>query len=183
MTDESFTLVKHKQSPARSKTLQNPTPATLPIPSGTLAPQQSNNRDPLTELSQRRPVYPSLPEPTSIRPYFQLVTWRIEIPKITESPEKTLLEGINEIWSILKEADDKLLIYPWKVRNLGKYKALSVPSKLPTTKEGINRYFPDAYFRPHPGSMWLRVYIGSVLPDKELGSCTHYFFGTQKNCR
>jgi hypothetical protein len=51
MTDGSFTLVKHKQSPARSKTLQNPTP-TLPIPSGTLAPQQSNNRDPLTELSQ-----------------------------------------------------------------------------------------------------------------------------------
>jgi hypothetical protein len=94
-----------------------------------------------------------------------------------------LLEGINEIWSILKEADDKLFIYPWKVRNLGKYKALSGPSKLPTTKEGINRYFPDAYFRPHPGSMWLRVYIGSVLPDEELGSRTHYFFGTQKNCR
>jgi hypothetical protein len=82
---------------------------------------------------------------------------------------------------VLKEADDKLLIYPWKARNLGKYKALSGPSKLPATKEGINRYFPDAYFRPHPGSMWLRVYLGSVLPEEELGGRTQYFFGTQKN--
>jgi hypothetical protein len=145
MTDGSFTLVKYKQSPKLSKTLPIPSP-TLLIPSGTSADQQSNNRDPFTELAQRRPVSPSLPEPTPKRPYFQRVTWRIDILKITESPEKSLREGINEIWSILKEADDKLLIYPWKACDLGKYKALSGPSNLPTTKEGINRYFPDAYF-------------------------------------
>jgi hypothetical protein len=98
-----------------------------------------------------------------------------------EAPEKGLLDGITEIWTILKEADDKLLIYPWKARDNGKYKALSGPSKLPSTKEAINRYFPDAYFRPHPGSMYLRVYLGSAIPEAELGSQTQYFFGTQKN--
>jgi hypothetical protein len=192
MTDDSFTLVQYKQpSPARLKqapiqpSANQPSSRTVVPTAGALSltadPNHSETRDPLTELAQRRPIYPRLPEPTPKRPFFQRVTWRIEIPKITESPEKSLIDGITEIWSILKEADDKLLIYPWKARNFGKYKALSGPSKLPSTKEGINRYFPDAYFRPHPGSMWLRVYIGSTISDEELGSRTHYFFGTQKN--
>jgi hypothetical protein len=192
MTDASFILVQHKQpSPARLKKppiepLANQ-PSACPVGSTTSSRSptsdihRSDTRDPLTELARRRPIYPQLPVPTPKRHFLQRATWRIEIPKITESPEKNLIEGINEIWSILKEADDKLLIYPWKARNFGKYKALSGPTKLPETKESINRYFPDAYFRPHPGSIWLRVYIGSVLSDEELGSRTHYFFGTQKN--
>jgi hypothetical protein len=192
MTDSSFILVQHKQpstSPPKKSPIQSTVTQQSTGPAGTTTSshpstsetQRSDTRDPLTELARRRPIYPQLPEPTPKRPFFQRATWRIDIPKITESPEKSLIEGINEIWSILKEADDKLLIYPWKARNFGRYKALSGPSKLPLTKEGINRYFPDAYFRPHPGSMWLRVYIRSVLSDEELGSRTHYFFGTQKN--
>jgi hypothetical protein len=75
----------------------------------------------------------------------------------------------------------KLIIYPWRMRDQAKQKALLGPSKLPTTKEGIARYFADAYFRPHQGSMYIRAFIGSTISEEELGNSTHYFFGANKN--
>jgi hypothetical protein len=55
---------------------------------------------------------------------------------------------------------------------------LTNPAKLPSSKEGITRYFRDAYFRPHPGSMYVKVFMGYSLPDAELGKQTQHFFGT-----
>jgi hypothetical protein len=43
------------------------------------------------------------------------------------------------------------------------------------------RYFKDAYFRPHAGPMYIRVYIGSDLTVEELGKQTSGFFNSQKN--
>lgn len=85
------------------------------------------------------------------------------------------------MWSVLKGADEKLIVYPWRQRNHGKYKALSSVKKLPDTKEGINRYFPDAYFRPQPGSMFLNAYIGTTMSEEELGKKIHPFFGATRN--
>jgi hypothetical protein len=139
------------------------------------------SRDPLTELAAKRPVYPSLPVPTPRRSFVQRMTWRIDIPK-ADTPANALVEGITEVWSVLKEADDKMIVYPWKSRNFAKFKALSGPSKLQNnTKEFINRYFPDAYFRPQPGSMYLNVYIGTSISQEELGLRTQHFFGTKTN--
>jgi hypothetical protein len=138
-------------------------------------------RDPLTELATKRPIYSTLPEPTPCRPFRQRVSWRIDIPK-ADTPALALIEGISEIWSVLKEADEKLIIYPWKAKNFTKFKALSGPSKLQkATKEFLNRYFPEAYFRPQPGSMYLNVYIGASVAYEELGKRTQYFFGTNSN--
>jgi hypothetical protein len=109
------------------------------------------------------------------------VTWRIHIPDKAESPEKGFLDGITEVWSVLKGADEKFIVYPWRQRNHGKYKALSSPKKLPETKEGINRYFPDAYFRPQAGSMYLHAYIGTTLSEEEFGKKIHPFFGATRN--
>jgi hypothetical protein len=84
----------------------------------------------------------------------------------------------------MKEADEKLIIYPWKARNFAKFKPLSGPSKLQNaTKEFINRYFPDAYFRPQPGTMYLNVYVGTSVSLEELGLRTQFFFGTKGNNR
>jgi hypothetical protein len=169
----AFILVQHKNSKV-VKTLQTSVKTQtqlMPVS----AP--SNQPDPLTALVQKRPIYPVLPDPTPCRPFFQRTTWRIDIPSKMESPQQGLLEAINEIWSILKDADDKLIIYPWRIRHHGQYKALSGPSKLPTTKDGINRYFTDAYFRPHPGNMYLRVFMGTSISEEELGIRTQYFFG------
>jgi hypothetical protein len=67
------------------------------------------------------------------------MTWCIDIPK-ADTPANVLMEGITEVWSIIKEADDKMIVYPWKARNFSRFKALSGPSKLQNnTKEFINR--------------------------------------------
>jgi hypothetical protein len=97
------------------------------------------------------------------------MSWRIDIPK-ADTPAQALIEGISEIWTVLKEADEKLIIYPWKARNFARFKPLSGPAKLQNAnKEFINRYFPDAYFRPQPGTMYLNVYIGTSISLEELG--------------
>jgi hypothetical protein len=38
------------------------------------------------------------------------MSWCIDIPKV-ELPAVMLIKGILEIWSVLKEADEKLIIY------------------------------------------------------------------------
>jgi hypothetical protein len=111
------------------------------------------------------------------------MSWRIDIPK-ADTPALALIEGISEVWSVLKEADEKLIIYPWKARNFTRFKPLSGPSKLQNAnKEFINRYFPDAYFRPQPGTMFLNVYIGTSISLDELGLRTQFFFGTKPNMK
>jgi hypothetical protein len=140
-------------------------------------------RDPLTELAMKRPTYPVLPEPTPRRLFHNRMSWRIDIPK-ADTPALALIEGISEIWSVLKEADEKLIIYPWRARNFTRFKPLSGPSKLQNAnKEFINRYFPDAYFRPQPGTMFLNVYIGTSISLEELGLRTQFFFGTKQNMK
>jgi hypothetical protein len=164
------------------------------IPTGTqqaIQPSQSKNmitdgatpseRDPFTELATQKPTYPKLPDPSPKRPFFYRATWRIYIPNDMESPVKGLIDGLSEIWAVLKSVDDKFIIYPWKQSNHGRYKALSGPSKLPSTKEGINRYFPDAYFRPHPGPMYLNLYLGSTISFEDLNKETQFFFGIKQN--
>jgi hypothetical protein len=81
----------------------------------------------------------------------------------------------------LKEADDKLILYCWRLRDHGQHKPLSNPAKLPSSKEGITRYFRDAYFCPHPGPMYIKVFMGYSLTDAELGKQTQHFFGTTNN--
>jgi hypothetical protein len=174
--DEHFILVQNKNLSVR----KNPPPP-APITQGTSVQASVAQYNPLTELAQKRPVYQKFPDPVPRRPFFQRTTWRIDIPSKTDSPQQGLIEALTEIWSILKKADDKMIIYPWRLRNHGQYKALSGPSKLPTTKEGINRYFADAYFRPHPGNMYVRAFIGTSISEAELGIRTQYFFGAKNN--
>jgi hypothetical protein len=178
--ENPFILVQSKNA-AQGKTKTTPVSASQMQSTSVLVPQPAQQPDPLTELAQRRPVYPVLPDPAPKRPYFYRTTWRIDIPKAADSPQKALLDAINETWVVLKEADEKLLVYPWRVKQHGQYKALSGPSKLPTTKEGITCYFTDAYFRPHPGSMYVRVYIGTSISYEELGTRTQYLFGATNN--
>jgi hypothetical protein len=85
----------------------------------------SSERDPLTQLAMQMLSYPKLPEPAPKRPFFNQATWRIHIPNDMESPVKGLVDGIFEIWAVLKSIDDKLIIYPLKQSNHGRYKALS----------------------------------------------------------
>jgi hypothetical protein len=176
MEEEPFIPVSvgHKKSTTIPPTSQS-------VQSVSLLPAASRVRDPLTELATKRPIYPKLPEPSPRRPFTQRFSWRIDIPK-ADTPAAALIEGISEIWTVLKEADEKLIIYPWKAKNFATSKALSGPSKLQNaTKEFINRYFPDAYFRPQPGTMYLNVYVGSSISYEELGKRTQYFFGSNSN--
>jgi hypothetical protein len=168
MEEDSFTLVgpNHKKR-GNSETAIIPV-ATQPSLNATTM-ESRPTRDPLTELATKRPVYPTLPEPTPRRPFHNRMSWRIDIPK-ADTPAQALIEGISEIWTVLKEADEELIIYPWKARNFARFKPLSGPAKLQNAnKEFINRYFPDAYFRPQPGTMYLNVYIGTSISLEELG--------------
>jgi hypothetical protein len=104
----------------------------------------------------------------------------VSIPKDT-SAEEGVRDAILEVWSALKDADHRLLIYPWHQSAHGRYKVLSETSKFPKKRDTLVRYFKDAYFRPTPGPMYIRVYIGSDLTDDELGKRTDGFFNSPKN--
>jgi hypothetical protein len=181
MEEDSFILVgpTHKKRSEPAATIPVVTQPSLAVPTSENRPL----RDPLTELATKRPVYPTLPEPTPKRQFYNRMSWRIDIPK-ADTPAQALIEGISEIWTVLKEADEKLIIYPWKARNFSKFKPLSGPAKLQNAnKEFINRYFPDAYFRPQPGTMYLNVYVGTSISLEELGLRTQFFFGTKANVK
>jgi hypothetical protein len=132
------------------------------------------------DFSFTRPTYsdPILPSPA--RKNFFRCTWRVDTPKNT-APEEGVRDAILEIWSALKDADRRLIIYPWHQLAHGHYKALSDTSKFPKKKDTMIRYFKDAYFRPHAGPMYIRVYIGCDLSDEELGKLTSGFFNSLKN--
>jgi hypothetical protein len=144
-------------------------------------PPPNPDPSPFSRLVATRPTYPVLPEPSPKRTLFSRYTWRIDIPANAESPPKGLAQAILEIWTVLKEADDKLIIYPWRMRDHGQHKPLTNPAKLPSSKEGITRYFRDAYFRPHAGPMFIKVFMGYSISDSELGKQTQHFFGTTNN--
>jgi hypothetical protein len=118
--------------------------------------------------------------PSPPRKHFFRCTWRIDIPK-NSSPEEGLRDAILETWSVLKDADRRLIVYPWHQSAHGRYKALSDMSKFPKKKETLVRYFKDAYFHPHAGPMYIRVYLGCDLTLEELEKQTSGFFNTPKN--
>jgi hypothetical protein len=132
------------------------------------------------DFSFARPQYLAPNPPTPVRKQFFRCTWRVDIPKNT-SPEEGLRDAILEIWSVLKEADRRVIIYPWHQSAHGRCKALSDMSKFPKKKETLIRCFKDAYFRPHSGPMYIRVYLGCDLTEDELGKQTSGFFNSQKN--
>jgi hypothetical protein len=132
------------------------------------------------DFSFTRPTYSDPIPPSPSRKYFFRCTWRVDIPK-NAPPEEGLRDAILEIWSALRDVDRRLLIYPWHQSAHGRYKALSDTSKFPKKKDTLIRYFKDAYFRPHAGPMYIRVYIGSDLTDEELGKQTSGFFNSQRN--
>jgi hypothetical protein len=119
------------------------------------------------DFSFARPSYVNATPSTPGRKYFFRSTWRVDIPKNTP-PEEGVRDALLEIWSALKDADRRLLIYPWHQSAYGRYKALSDTSKFPKKKETLIRYFKDAYF-------------GCDLSDEELGKQTSGFFNSPKN--
>jgi hypothetical protein len=141
------------------------------------APEQA---PPEPDFSFSRPTYVAPIPPTPARKQFYRCTWRVDIPKNT-SPEEGLRDAILEIWSVLKDADRRLIIYPWHQSAHGRYKALSDMTKFPKKKETLIRYFKDAYFRPHAGPMYIRVYLGCDLTMEDLGKQTSGFFNSPKN--
>jgi hypothetical protein len=145
-------------------------------------PDAQGTQDQGPDFSFTRPVYVNVnvPPPTPGRKNSFRCTWRVDIPK-NSSPEEGVKDAILEISSALKDADRRLLIYPWHQSANSRYKALSGTSKFPKKKETLIRYFKDAYFRPHPGPMYIRVNIGCDLSDKELGKQTSGVFNSPKN--
>jgi hypothetical protein len=159
-----------------------PATATVIAPSQPLTiPPPNPDPSPFARLAATRPTYPKIPDPSPKRPFFSRYTWRIDIPANVETPQKGFVQAVLEIWTVLKEADDKLILYPWRMRDHGQHKPLTNPAKIPGSKDGITRYFRDAYFRPHPGPMYIKVFMGYSLPDAELGKQTQHFFGTTNN--
>jgi hypothetical protein len=148
--------------------IENPAP---------VAPEQA---PPEPDFSFTRPTYVAPTPPTPARKQFFRCTWRVDIPKNTP-PEEGLRDAILEIWSVLKEADRRLIIYPWHQSAHGRYKALSDMTKFPKKKETLIRYFKDAYFRPHAGPMYIRVYLGCDLTMEDLVKQTSGFFNSPKN--
>jgi hypothetical protein len=78
--------------------------------------QASSNQGP--DFSFSRPVYLDPTPHSPGRKNFFRCTWRVDIPKNTP-PEEGVNDAILEIWSALKEADRRLVIYPWHQSSYG----------------------------------------------------------------
>jgi hypothetical protein len=152
-----LTLVSHaKEKPMLKQPLNTGTQKQAQIDNDSPMQDAQAMQDQGPDFSFTRTVYINAPSPTPGRKNFFRCTWRVNIPKNT-SPEEGVKDAILEIWSALKDANRRLLIYPWHQSAYGLYKALLDTSKLPKKKETLIRYFKDAHFRPHPGPMYIRV--------------------------
>jgi hypothetical protein len=174
--DEQFILVQHK-NPSVSK--KPPPPA--PITQGASVQASGVQYDPLTKLAQKRPVYQKFPDPMPRRPFSQCTIWRIDIPSKTDSPQQALIEALTEIWSILKEADDKMIIYPWVYATMGSIKPFQALLNYPQPRKVSINILQMLIFRPHPGNMYVRAFIEASISEAELGIRTQYFFGAKNN--
>jgi hypothetical protein len=64
------------------------------------------------DFSFSRPIYMNQRPRSPARKHFFWCTWRVDIPK-NSPPEEGVRDAILEIWSALKDADHRLIIYPW----------------------------------------------------------------------
>ena len=93
---------------------------------------------------------------------------------------KALKMVMIDVWQTLKEADKRLVIYPWSNNKESKHlpslkKADKLPSKVPVIQEYFNRAFP----RKAGGTMYVQVFLGHDRPFKELHSEIDWWLAQQ----
>ena len=70
------------------------------------------------------------------------------------------LKGVlSEAWSILKEADKKMVIYPWNNESR-KLPGLTKVEELPDSLSEIQEYFNRAFPRKQGGALYVSVFLG-----------------------
>ena len=93
------------------------------------------------------------------------------------------LKGVlSEVWSVLKEADKRMVIYPWN--NSAESRALPGLKKvedLPGTLSGIQEYFNRAFPRKQGGTIYVSVFLGHDKPFKEMNTDYGWWFSGH-NC-
>ena len=85
-----------------------------------------------------------------------------------------LSKVLLDIWTVLRDADKKLVIYPWKEGST--FPPLQKTKEMPTTLPDIARYFARAFPRKTGGTMYVSVYLGHENPFKKLHDEVSWWF-------
>jgi hypothetical protein len=134
------------------------------------------------DFSFTRPTYSDAIPPSPSRKNFFRCTWRVDIPKNTP-PEEGLRDAILEVWSALRDADRRLLIYPWHQAAHGRYKALSDVSKFPKKKIRWFAISRTLIFALTPGQCISGYTLAAISPRKNWASKQAVFLTRRKTGR
>ena len=77
---------------------------------------------------------------------------------------------LQNVWKQLKEADKRLIVYPWCNKESKNLPALMNTDDLPRKVLAIQEYFNRAFPRKAGGVMYVSIYLGHDRSFKEMHS-------------
>ena len=103
---------------------------------------------------------------------------QLRVPPTDPAQALDALKGVLlSVWKILKEADKKLVLYPWsnseESRNLP---GLTKIDEMPGTLSGIQAYFDRAFPRKQGGVIYVSVFLGHDRSFKDMMSDYRWWF-------
>ena len=115
-------------------------------------------------------------KPKPKRKYICRYDIKLSVPPC-EAPEALteLSKVLVSIWTVLREADKKLVIYPWKDGST--YAPLQKIKDMPTLLPDIGRYFNRAFPRKLGGTIYISMYLGHEKTFKTLQDELAWWFG------
>ena len=89
-----------------------------------------------------------------------------------------LSKVLVSIWTVLRNADKKLVIYPWKEGS--SFAPLQKIKDMPTLLPDIGRYFNRAFPRKIGGTTYISVYLGHEKPFKTMQDELAWWFSNHQ---
>jgi len=165
------TGVQEESKEAPSELTVAPTTITAPLPPTMTTTTARRARfleydgderiDPRERANERKPV----------RKYAIRYDLKLALPP-TEPADalEALVMVLQKVWKQLKEADKRLVVYPWGNKEAKKLSVLKKVEDLPERVPAIQEYFNRAFPRKAGGVMYVSVYLGHDRSFKEMHS-------------
>ena len=108
---------------------------------------------------------------------------KLLLPPTEPAQALEALKGVlREVWTVLKEADKKMVIYPWSNNAESRiFSGLKKVEELPETLSGIQEYFNRAFPRKQGGTIYVSVFLGHEKTFKEMSTDYGWWFSGH-NC-
>ena len=121
------------------------------------------------------PLSKVYPKPKPARKHMFRYDIKLDVaPCEAKDSLSALSKVLLDIWTALRDADKKLVIYPWKEGS--SFPPLQKTKEMPTTLPDIARYFDRAFPRKAGGTTYVSVYLGHEKAFNKLHEEVSWWF-------